>query len=381
MNSIGFKLFDRRVGALVAIVALLFAALMPVFAMAATVTERSIALSSAAKDASDVTYDVSFKPTTTAGAVVVDFCSESPLIGQACTAPASFDATAATTATPGYTLTVKDSNTIVVTGTLTADTAATFAVDHLHNPSVTGPMYVRLATYTDATAAADYTSTDPDVAADHIDDGGVALSITDSVAVTGAVLESLTFCVSKSTIDANCTNTDSPVLKLGKTTGSVIALTPDEVSTGVINTQISTNAASGAIVSLKSNALGCGGLLRRGAAPGTCNIEPALASGIAAGEAKFGVMTATATNTPSTDATGTFQPVALSGYNNSTYAMNFTTNDTAGVTSTYGDKFLDTDGAPANNKNMALTFGASISNDTPAGLYSADLSMIATGKF
>jgi hypothetical protein len=30
---------------------------------------------------------------------------------------------------------------------------------------------------------------------------------------------------------------------------------------------------------------------------------------------------------------------------------------------------------------MALTFGASVSNDTPAGLYATDLSLIATGKF
>jgi hypothetical protein len=30
---------------------------------------------------------------------------------------------------------------------------------------------------------------------------------------------------------------------------------------------------------------------------------------------------------------------------------------------------------------MKITFGASIANDTPAGKYSADLSLIATGKF
>ena len=30
---------------------------------------------------------------------------------------------------------------------------------------------------------------------------------------------------------------------------------------------------------------------------------------------------------------------------------------------------------------MALTFGASSSNNTPAGTYSADLSLIASGKF
>lgn len=63
--------------------------------------------------------------------------------------------------------------------------------------------------------------------------------------------------------------------------------------------------------------------------------------------------------------------------------MNFTTgaNPASGVTSTYGDQFLTTSGAPALNKNMTLTFGASAANNTPAGSYSADLSLIATGKF
>ncbi len=80
---------------------------------------------------------------------------------------------------------------------------------------------------------------------------------------------------------------------------------------------------------------------------------------------------------------GTYQPVALSGYNNSTFALNFTSgaNPSTGVTSTFGDPFLDTAGAPANNKNMQLTFGATIADNTPAGAYSTDLSLIATGKF
>lgn len=52
-----------------------------------------------------------------------------------------------------------------------------------------------------------------------------------------------------------------------------------------------------------------------------------------------------------------------------------------GVTSPFGDRFLETAEAPANNKNMALTFGVAASNNTPAGNYSADLSLIAVGTF
>jgi Na+-transporting NADH:ubiquinone oxidoreductase subunit NqrF len=73
--------------------------------------------------------------------------------------------------------------------------------------------------------------------------------------------------------------------------------------------------------------------------------------------------------------------VSGSGYNSSTYLMNFTSGDSAGVTGPYGDDFLDTNSAPINNMNMDLTFGASISSNTPAGLYTTSLSLIATGKF
>jgi hypothetical protein len=144
-------------------------------------------------------------------------------------------------------------------------------------------------------------------------------------------------------------------------------------------TQISTNASSGAVVSLKSS-VPCGGLKRVEVT--TCDIAPALSGGVAAGQAKFGVKTTTATSTTGvSDATGTLQPAAGSVYNNTTYALNYLADGTSGITSAYGDPFLDTNSLPVNNMNMKLTFGASISNNTPAGLYSTDLSLIATGKF
>jgi hypothetical protein len=159
--------------------------------------------------------------------------------------------------------------------------------------------------------------------------------------------------------------------------GGVISLNSASVYTGTINTQISTNAVSGAVISLKSSAVGCGGLINSSNTSG-CFIKPALQTGIANGEAKFGVKTA-ADNVDATN--GTVRAVPSSGYNDTTFALNWVTGDATGVTSTYGDPILDTDSKPANNRNMALTFGASASNQTPAGNYSADLSLIATGKF
>ena len=130
---------------------------------------------------------------------------------------------------------------------------------------------------------------------------------------------------------------------------------------------------------MKSSATSCGGLLRSGGG-GACNIGPSQ-NGILVNEAEFGVKTATPYGTAGeTGASGTLAPVTASGYNPTTYFMGYVDN-TDGVTSPYGDPFIDTAGAPANNQNMDLTFGASITNTTPAGLYTADISLIATGTF
>lgn len=377
MNSI--RLFKRQTGMIIASFALLFATVAPALVSAAQVTTRSIQLSSSSVSATNVTYTVNFTAVQAAGAFVVQFCNNSPVLGQACTAPTGFTAVAAASVTSGFTSTSGTTNLVTVPGAIAANDNVSVNVTGITNPSTTDPLYARIVTYANTTDAAGYTAANPDVVGVHKDDGGVAIAITPTVGVSGAVLESLTFCVSKALPTAQCAGATAPVLQLGETTGSVVALSPDFVSTGILNTQISTNAAGGAIVRLKSET-DCGGLKRGGAA--ICDIAPALTGGdIVAGQAKFGVKTAVATDTSGTTATGAFVPANGSTYNPTTYEFNYIAGNATGVTSTFGDPFLDTAGAPVNNKNVALTFGTSISSDTPAGLYSTQLSLIATGKF
>lgn len=382
MNSM--RLFNRRAGLVVATVALLLGTVVPTLVSAAQVTERSVELSSSSAAASSVTYRVNFTPTQAdaTAAVVIDFCQNSPVLGEACTAPAGLDASAATVS-GGFTLGTLATpaiNKVMVTGALTTG-ATSVVLTGVHNPTDAGTIYARILTYADSTVADDYVSLTPGA---HLDDGGVALAISPTIGVSGAVLESMLFCVSGQTIAANCIGggaaapaLTAPTLKLGQDVGGVISLNSASVYTGAINTQISTNAVSGAVISLKSNTVGCGGLINSSNTAG-CFIKPALQTGIADGEAKFGVKTE-ADNVDATN--GTVRAVPSSGYNASTFALNWVTGDATGVTSTYGDPILDTDSKPANNRNMALTFGASASNQTPAGNYSADLSLIATGKF
>lgn len=383
MKSLGVYIRQAgRMGAAVALlVATLLPALVPSLVSAAQATERSIALSSSSKGASGVNYTVNFKPAANAGAFVVDFCSNSPIIGQSCTTPSGFSVGTPSSTTSGFTDVAEVTNdsqhhTLRVTGSMTAGTAVSVDISGLTNPSAAGPLYARILTYANATDANGYLSAAPDTVGNHIDDGGVAISITDTVGVSGAVLESMTFCAAKVSITDGCANAsaNTPVLKLGEVVGSTVALDPSAISTGDVFAQISTNAVGGAIVSLKSG-VACGGLKRAEANSSTCDIAPATTGGITAGQARFGLMASSLTDT----GTGTFQP--SNGYDNTTYKLNWVSGNATGVSSPYGDQVLDTNSGPTSNKNAKLTFGASISSTTPAGLYSADLSLIATGKF
>src|SRR5690606_34178331 len=102
MNFI--RILDRRAMYLaMAFVLVLMSLVLPAMASAAQITTRSIALSSSSKAATNVTYEVTFTPAANAGAFVVDFCSDSPVMGATCTAPGGFSATSADSASAGVT--------------------------------------------------------------------------------------------------------------------------------------------------------------------------------------------------------------------------------------------------------------------------------------
>lgn len=376
MNSL--RVFNRQAGFIVAIAALMIALVVPTFASADQVTSRSVQLSTASKSTSNVTYTVGFTPTKDAGAFVINFCQESPIIGETCTTPTGFSATGAA-ASGGFTASATDAQTVVVTGTLTHAVGVSVPITGITNPSATGAFYARIITYDTAAHAALYDSSQTSSQdANRQDEGGVALYITDTIGVTAAVAESMTFCVSAANISKDCTATSAPTLALGEDVNGVKTLSASNLSTGDIYTQISTNASQGAVINLKSNADNCGGLINSSASG--CFITPATGD-FSAGTANFGLLVNSATDPTGVTPSGEVRAVPASGYNGTTYLLNYASNGLSGVTSVFGDPVLDTHDAPANNKNSKLTFGASVSNTTPAGRYSADLSLIATGKF
>jgi len=380
---ISFRLLNRqKLGYIITAAAILLGAFVPALANAADVTERSIALSSSSADASAVSYTINFKATTGAGAFVLDFCSNSPISTEACTPAAGLIVKSATASTSGYTAnatTANVNNQVEVTATTPFVAADSVSVEltGIHNPTASGTYYARITTYDTEAHALAYTSTVLGTGAK--DTGSFAIAINNTVGVSGAVLESMTFCVSGTDITgAGCSaGVTAPTLKLGNDPGTgVVSLNDGTISSGTIYTQLTTNATGGAVVNLKSSAAGCGGLINS-SKPDGCYIVPALNNDIVLHTAAFGVKLGTS----SVGGTGTLVPVTGSHYNASTYALNYTAGDGSGVTSTYGDPFLTTNGGQVDSKNQDLVFGATVGASTPAGNYSADIGLIATGKF
>jgi hypothetical protein len=385
MKKIGF--LDRRVGSIgmsfAVLLGVLVPGLVPMAVSADVLQSRSVAMTSTSADASGVNYTISFTAAHTFGSVIVDFCSDSPLRGETCTAPTGFNAASATVAFPtngigtvstGSTPLATTAAHVVALGTSSGSAAATvMTLTGVHNPTAAGALYARVYTY--ASNSPDYTSlTAPGTTAD---DGGLATSITQAIGVTAAVRETLVFCVSGVAPGPTCGTTGAvvtdPSLNLGE--GSPKALDSTHVSTGTNYSQISTNAAHGVVVNLK-NGNACGGL-KLAAATG-CDIPAAgdTAVAIAFGTAKFGVKLGTevvgGSGSLTYDAT----------YSDATnYGMGYTTaTPGTGVSSDYGDTLYSATG-PVNNIGVPMTFAAAISNDTPAGNYSASMNLIATGTY
>ncbi len=353
-----------------------------------------------------VTYRVTFRAATsyTIKGVVLDFCAGTggtPFIGDSnCPDPTSFTmgttptvntadyvVNSSTTAglgsgwsaasSTGQTLTLTNS-----TGTaLTSGTDYTFAISGITNPSVNETFYSRLITYTSDTGdIASYTHSTP---GNYQDYGGFALSTANIVQVTAKVQETLSYCVvgvvmPGATVPTSCTDTGitAPAITLGHGTNNT--LDPGAVDTNSVFSFTSTNALHGATIRMH-NSNACGGLSTDNGT--TCAI-PAASSGssspaaIVAGTAAFGMYCNDSSG-------GSGDNITCDGnYNDGTathYGMDTQSIDD-NVTTTFGDIVAQST-APMNARMNKYDFAATASNTTPAGIYTANLAMIATGTF
>jgi hypothetical protein len=235
-----------------------------------------------------------------------------------------------------------------------------FLVGGLTNPTTapTQSFYARVYTYATGGATgftpATTTGTAGTVPAS-VDFGGVALATTNQIVVTAKVMETLTFCVSGSSV-ANCSAPTSPSVNLGAGPNGTLDTTPATVS---VYSVLSTNATSGASVTLNGDTL----------KSGTNSIPPQTTNAaIGAGANKFGVRVASAGTGMTAQA-----PYAAAGY-----ALD--NNGATGTMSTFGQQILTT-ATQASNVASQYTYSAAAGATTPAGIYTANHSLVATGLF
>jgi hypothetical protein len=381
-----------RAGSLVAAVAIMLGALVPAIvpmvSAASQVQTRSMEMSDSTPSHTGTIYQVTFTPQTTGvHSLVIDFCNNSSIIGGGCTTDGtSIDTSAATytagTGMPGgwaidHTGLASNTTVLLTDGAGTNDlgtSAVTFTLGVVTNPTYTGTFWARIYTYANNSYGTYSAAATP---GNYVDYGGFALSTTTLINITATVMETLTFCTSKSAPGALCTGTDTPNLVLGH--GTPLILDSTAVDTDTAHFQVSTNALTGAVIRMKShNACINGGLSRDGGA--TCPIPGIGAFALpSAATALFGlrlttVAGGTGTVNADSDYDGNAQPTFL-GMGNTTIGG---TND---PTSTYGADIANTNNTATASVNEMMTFGAQASVTTPAGVYSVNESLIATGTF
>lgn len=402
-------------------------------------SQRSIKMSSSANGSiaagQDVTYELSFitnqnGASSDIGSLVLEFCSNTPIIGDSCTAPAGFNAHAFTgdntlalgtqVGTGGADFAISNTNAtanrIVLTRSVTPQIATgttitipfgtSAAGDGITNPTTTNTtFYARVITFTTTTGAQEYTSQDventdnipdldsgtPNVA---VDAGGFALSTAAQITITAKVPEKLTFCVYTTGAGTDCSGKSGTAITLGDQNG-VLSDTGPYVDKSAKYT-VATNALYGVAIRMKGGTLktnlGCSEAVTQ-----ACSIDSTGNPGATSSpnSEQFGMCTYTSVDTtPSTLSPaalyngggagvcqGTTQTAGLSGGTGGDNGATFTFDNTAGsgTVSTYGQTIADK--AAGTYTTGVLVFLGNITTTTEPGIYTTTLTFIATGTY
>lgn len=395
--------FTRLRRSAIAVVALALAAvgLLPAFMGTAaaydTVTSRSVQMSSSVAGATGVSYLVTFTPVTasTIQAVAVDFCSNSPIIGDSCTAPTNLTVAStgfsglspagqsAGTWTAGTTNTNRTFTLSNGSSTGTPSGAFTFTITGMVNPAFSGSctggtipncsFYARIFTFDTTADLGTWDDTANGSATATVNDaGGVALSTNAQITVTAKVQETLTFCVYTG---ANCAAGGAAV-NLGDT-NNVLSSGGQFVD---ITTKydLASNAGSGVTVRMKGSlpASGANDINSIGTSA-TAPVNGTELFGICTyKDTGPGTLTAVApyNHASCNAATQTAGTGSTGGVNGAQFAF-----DTANTTSTYGDDIATMAAADVTVGRFAFVGGSSVT--TPAGIYTTNLNFIATGIY
>lgn len=339
------------------------------------VTSRSILMSSTANGATNVAYQVNFTTVTdgqTVGSVVVEFCSNSPILGDACQGITGFSANPSTLNVFNITgnitgLTVDRTNSvnnrIVLTRTAgaVANGPVSFTLGNGSTNGITNPptdnttFFARILTFTNTTGNVPVNQNEANVATDA---GGIAISTANQLQVTAKVQEALYFCVYTK---ADCATGGNDVT-LGDENGVLASNSTTYTSTAKYD--VSSNAVAGVSIRLKGDTLKSG-IFTIDPAVGNCGADPT-----ATNVEMFGLRMLTL---------GPDQ-VSTAPYGCATGHHSFDNNSTNGTASQFGQEIARTTGA-SDITSSTIEFAAKSANTSEAGVYTTTLTLIATATY
>lgn len=324
---------------------------------AASIMGRSVELSDSVGDASNVTYTLTTSALPTPGTAIksmdIKFCTS--LTDDCASTPAGFSSSASTLASQpsgvgsasGWTVNTAAAGSLRIVNAANSTNpsgAVSVVWNGVHNPTaVNTTFYGVITTYSDSA----WTTA--------IDTGSVALSTSTEIQVALAVNETLTFCTGTSITGQNCGTIAGSLVDLGD--GSTTS-----TSTGTSVMAASTNGDTGYSITVNGTTLTSGS-----------NTISALSTGGASsiGTAQFGFNLADNNVTPpvGADKTGTGTGAASANY---------------GINDTF--RFADGEviasaAGPTNANTFTVGYIANIDGITPAGVYTTNLTYIATANF
>ena len=334
------------------------------------ITNRSIMMSSSQTGATNVAYQVNFTTVTNnqnVGSVVVKFCSNTPILGDSCSAPTDFNINKSTLSLNNITgnisglsidTTNSTDNIVVLTRTNApvANGPVSFTLGNgttngITNPSLSATFYARIMTFGSTNGSGDELN-------NSLDAGGIALSTANQLNVTAKVQEAIFFCVYT---QATCQDGGQSVI-LGDDNGVLSSNTTTYTDTAKFD--IASNAVSGVSIRLQGDTLKSGvfSISPYGAA---CD-----ADSNATGTEQFGLRIET--EGPGTAATAPYDcDAGEHGFDDST---------STGVPSLFGQQIAATAGA-TDTSTSQIEFAAKSANTSEAGIYTTTLTLIATATY
>jgi len=209
-------------------------------------SSRFVRLSNAGVGATS-THVVGFTVTqlaTPLGSVEIEYCSNSPVPGAACTAPAGFSLSGATlaaqTGNTGFVIDPSSTVNKLVIGRfpiIPVGGASTYQLNNVINPSSTGSYYIRLRTFSSN-----------DGTGSPVEEGGIAFAINAGINITTEVPPYLKFCTSTTISGFDCSTATSFFIDLGEFSSSNATVASSQFV-------VATNAANGLTITAAGTTL------------------------------------------------------------------------------------------------------------------------------